>query len=139
MSEPVRALVVAHGQLARGLVECVRQISGCPEEALLPLSNDGCGPEALQAAVLDALGEAGPGIVFTDLGSGSCAFAARRIAGTRAETAVVSGVNLPILLDFVFHRELPLPDLVARLLEKGRSGISGSCQGAADADRALSR
>ena len=36
---------------------------------------------------------------------------------------MVCGVNLPILLDFVFHRDMPLDELVPRLLEKGRSGI----------------
>jgi hypothetical protein len=29
-----------------------------------------------------------------------------------------------MLLDFVFHRELPVDELVERVLEKGRSGIA---------------
>jgi mannose/fructose-specific phosphotransferase system component IIA len=32
-------------------------------------------------------------------------------------------VNLPILLDFVFHRDMPLDELVPRLVGKGRDGI----------------
>ena len=36
---------------------------------------------------------------------------------------MVCGVNLPILLDFVFHRDVPLDELVTRLVEKGREGI----------------
>jgi mannose PTS system EIIA component len=127
MSEPVRGLVVSHASLAEGLVQSVRQIAGADEDALRPVSNSGCGPEALQQAVSDALGD-GPGIVFTDMPSGSCAFAARRITLDRPETAVVCGVNLPMLLDFVFHRELPLPELVDRLVSKGRSAITGSCR-----------
>jgi mannose/fructose-specific phosphotransferase system component IIA len=139
MSEPVRGLVVSHASLAEGLVQSVRQIAGSDEDALGFVSNEGCGPESLQARVLEALGS-GPGIVFTDMPSGSCAFAARRLSVDRPDMAVICGVNLPMLLDFVFHRELPLPELVDRLVSKGRSSITGQCREmSAHADRAASR
>lgn len=137
MSEPVRGVVLAHASLAEGLVSSVRAISGL-EGALAALSNDGCGPESLQARVDAALPGEGPAIVFTDLGSGSCAFTARRIALQRPDTGIVTGVNLPVLLDFVFHREMPLAELVERLVEKGRTGITGAHrEAAAHADRAV--
>jgi PTS system mannose-specific IIA component len=139
MSEPVVGLVVSHATLAEGLVQSVRQIAGAEADALRAVSNEGCGPEALQKTVREALGD-GPGIVFTDMPSGSCAFAARRLTLDRDDTAVVCGVNLPMLLDFVFHRDLPLPELVDRLVSKGKSAITGSCREvAAHGDRAASR
>lgn len=139
MSEPVRGLVVSHASLADGLVRSVRQIAGCDEDALRAISNDGCNPDTLAALVAEGVGE-GPGIVFTDMPSGSCAFAARRLAGNRADVALICGVNLPMLLDFVFHRDLPLPELVERLVSKGRSSITGSCrERTAHADRAAAR
>lgn len=138
MSEPVRGVVLAHASLADGLVASVRAISGAEEGALRPLTNEGCSPESLQQRLLAAIGGDGPAIVFTDMGSGSCAFAARKITLDRPETGIVTGVNLPVLLDFVFHRDMPLDQLVDRLVEKGRGGITGAHQGA-HADRALSR
>jgi mannose/fructose-specific phosphotransferase system component IIA len=139
MSEEVRGLVVAHSTLAAGLVAAARQITGLPEEALAAVSNDGLGPDALGQAVRDALGE-GPAVVFTDLGSGSCAFAGRRICLDRPDTALMSGVNLPMLLDFAFHRELPLAQLVDRLVDRARGGITGVFrETAANADRAAAR
>ena len=138
MSEPVRGVVVAHASLAQGLVSSVLAISGVDGDALKPLTNEGCGPETLQARVNEALGSEGPAILFTDMGSGSCAFAARRIALERPGTGIVTGVNLPVLLDFVFHRDMPLPELVDRLVEKGKGGITGAHrEAAAHADRAV--
>jgi mannose/fructose-specific phosphotransferase system component IIA len=138
MSEPVLGVVVGHASLAQGLVASVLAISGVEAEVLKPVTNEGCNPDSLQARVNEALPGEGPAIVFTDLGSGSCAFAARRIALGRPETGLVTGVNLPVLLDFVFHREMPLAELVERLVEKGRAGVTGAYrEAAAHADRAV--
>ena len=138
MSEGVRGLIVAHSSLAEGMAAAVRQIAGVDEEVLSTLSNEGRGPEGLLEALRTAVGDV-PVVLFTDLNSGSCAFAARRIAIERPDTGIICGVNLPVLLDFVFHRDLPLQELVERLVEKGRGGISGSCtQGGSRADRAVS-
>lgn len=138
MSEPVRGLVVAHASVAAGLVDAVARIAGTDADALQALSNEGCGPDLLRERLGGLLGP-GPAVVFTDLGSGSCAFAARRIALERPGTAVVTGVNLPILLDFVFNRTLPLAELVPRLVEKGRAGVTGTCRDAAHADQPSAR
>ncbi len=118
----VQGVVLAHGGMAKGLVGAVTRISGVGEEALRAVSNDGKSPEALHSEVDDLLGR-GPVIIFADLPSGSCAITARICCREGVEEAVIFGVNLPILLDFVFHRDLPLEELVPRLLEKGRESI----------------
>lgn len=118
----VRGVVVGHGALADGLVDAVRRITGVEEEALTAVSNLGLSPDALRGRVEEALGD-GPALVFVDLSMGSCGMAARRIGRERPDTAVLFGVNLPQLLDFVTHRELPLPSIVERALDRGRSAI----------------
>lgn len=140
MSEsPVRGLIIAHSSLAAGLAAAVRQIAGVEDDVLQTVSNEGRGPEGLLAAVQGAVGDS-PVILFTDLASGSCAFTARKISLDRPGTGIVYGVNLPILLDFVFHRDLSLAALVDRLINKGREGINGACtEEGARADRAVSR
>ena len=136
--ELVRGLIIAHSSLACGMAAAVKQIAGVDDDVLHTLSNEGQGPERLFAAIREAAGES-PVILFTDLASGSCAFAARRIALQRPATGIVSGVNLPVLLDFVFHRDLPLQHLVDRLVEKGRGGITGACtEEGVRADRVIS-
>ncbi|HET9440218.1 MAG TPA: hypothetical protein VFO52_08600 [Longimicrobiales bacterium] len=124
--ESVRGVVVAHGEMANGLIDAVAHIAGASvREFLTPLSNRGLGPEALAQEVRAATGAA-PTIIFTDLQSGSCGFAARRCVQDNARIIVVSGVNLPILLEFVMRRELPIEQLVPFLLNRGRSAINCS-------------
>jgi N-acetylgalactosamine PTS system EIIA component len=137
--EQVRGLIIAHSSLAAGLAAAVRQIAGVGDEAIQTLSNEGRGPEGLLNALRKAVGDS-PVIIFTDLPSGSCAFTARKVALERPATGIVCGVNLPVLLDFVFHRDLPLQQLVDRLIEKGKGGISGACtEDGVRVDRAISR
>jgi mannose/fructose-specific phosphotransferase system component IIA len=126
LPHPDRALgvVVSHGAMSQGLIDAVDRITGLGAEALVPVSNDGCGPEALIAAVEGAAtGWTGPVVIFTDLEAGSCALAARFACREPARRTVIFGVNLPMLLDFVFHRELPMEALEGRLVERGRAGI----------------
>ncbi|MCI0433495.1 MAG: hypothetical protein L0271_07590 [Gemmatimonadetes bacterium] len=127
MSEagPVRGIIIAHGALAAGLADAARAITGVDEHALRHLSNRGLSPAALAERLAEAAG-AGPLIVFTDLPSGSCGVTARLLARDRVDTAVVCGVNLPMLLDFLTHRDLPVTVLVPRLLERARASIQCS-------------
>jgi len=119
---PVRGIVVAHSTLAAGLVEAAIRVSGAEEGALVAISNEGLGPEELRDAILsEAVG--GPSLVFTDLAAGSCTLAARICCSEASPFAVVSGVNLAMLLDFVFHRELPLDQLVDHVVARGREGV----------------
>ena len=121
MSEELRGVVVCHGRLAGALVEAAEQISGVTG-ALTPVSNSGCDREALEERVAAAVSD-GPAVVFVDLASGSCLFAA--LNRLRASTAakVVTGVNLAMLVDFVFHRTLPLDEAAARAAIAGEKAI----------------
>lgn len=123
MAEGVGGVVVAHSDLAEALVRAVERIAG-ESGALVPVSNEGRGPEEVRRAVEGAC-SGGPTVVFTDLASGSCGVAARFAAARGRRVAVVTGANLPMLLDFVFHRQMPLDALVERLVRKGRDGIAG--------------
>lgn len=122
-SAPVRGIVVAHADLAAALVRTVERISGI-EGALEPVSNDGLGAEALRDRLRREGGE-GPLVIFVDLASGSCGMAGLGMAKGRADVAVLTGANVPMLLDFVFNRDRPLDELVARMLDRARSGIRG--------------
>jgi mannose/fructose-specific phosphotransferase system component IIA len=119
----VRGVVVAHGPMARAMVDAVRRIAGNAADALIPLSNDEKSADALREELDRTLGD-GPAVVFADLQSGSCGLAALSSCREGGRRVVVCGVNLPMLLDFVFHRDLTVDELVDRLVEKGRASIT---------------
>lgn len=123
MSEAaLRAVLLGHGDMAAGMVDAVRHITGCEPDVLVPITNRGRSPESLAAEVERVLGTE-PGVIFTDLQSGSCGFVARRLSQQETRLVVISGVNLPLLIDFVMSRSLPLEELVPRLLSRGRAAI----------------
>ena len=120
--ELVRGVLLSHGKLAEGLVDAVRRITDLDEDVLVAMSNEGQNPQGL-AEQVDLLVGSAPIVVFTDLGTGSCALTAQLTCRDQDRRAGVFGMNLPMLLEFVFHRELSLSELVPRLLTKGREGV----------------
>lgn len=112
MSEPLRGVVVSHAGLARALVDAVERITG-RQDGLVAVSNDGCSRESLEALVADAVGEM-PAVVFVDLPSGSCLQASAHYLQTHENVAVVAGVNLAMLVDFLYHRDTTPRDAAER-------------------------
>ena len=110
MSEAIRGVVVCHGRMAAALIEAAEGITGV-KDALVPVSNTDCDRGTLEQRILDAVG-VGPAIVFMDLASGSCLIATLARLRGRSDVTVVTGVNLAMLVDFVFHRDLA-PDAAA--------------------------
>ena len=120
MSE-LRGIIVSHAAVAQALVAAVRAITGI-DNALTAVSNEGCGTEALAERLRDAVGE-GPALLFVDLPGGSCMTSSTRYAKQHADIAVVTGVNLAMLLDFVFHRNITPEDAARRAVEAGAKAI----------------
>jgi mannose/fructose-specific phosphotransferase system component IIA len=123
MSEMLRGVVACHGRLAEALIDATERISGV-SGALVAVTNTDCDRGLIERRIADAVGP-GPAVVFTDLASGSCLIAAATLARRQAEgrITVVTGVNLAMLIDFVFHRELPLAEVTARIAGSGRQAI----------------
>ena len=122
MNGALRGVVVAHGELAQALIAAAEEISGL-RGALVAVSNTGLGREALEQRVMEAVAGQ-PAVVFVDLPSGSCLFAAMRRLASRSGVRVVTGVNLVMLLEFLFHRADPPEEVAQRAAEAGARGIS---------------
>src|SRR3954467_7587640 len=121
MSEELRGVVVCHGAMAGALVQAAEQISGV-EDAFIPVSNTGCDRNTLEERVLAAVAGR-PAVVFVDLSSGSCLFAVLKRLKAEDSVRVVTGVNLAMLVDFVFHRTLSPAEAASRAVSTGQASI----------------
>ncbi|HKH82084.1 MAG TPA: hypothetical protein VKA25_00220 [Gemmatimonadales bacterium] len=121
MSEELRGVVVCHGPLAGALVQAAEQISGL-SDVLVPVSNTGCDRDALEDRIIAAVDEH-PAVVFVDLASGSCLIAVLKRLRTEQQVKVVTGVNLAMLVDFVFHRSLSPQEAAERAALAGEKSI----------------
>lgn len=135
MNDAVRAVIAGHGSFATGMISAVEQITG-RGAVFFGISNAGRSLEDIQATLLRALDDTGARVVFTDLPAGSCTMVVRRLLRERPTLSLVTGVNLPTLLDFAMQ-EVPhgagiAPEdeaaarhrVVAAALEKGRAALT---------------
>lgn len=133
----VLGVILAHGQMARGLVDAVSCIAGTDPGALVAVSNQGRSQEQIEAELEKVMGDR-PSVVFTDLQTGSCALIARVVCREKGTRGAVFGVNLAMLLDFVFHRELSLEEILPRLVRKGRESVRAIPETPRHADTSVS-
>lgn len=120
----VPALLVMHADLSAALLRAASQVYG-PVEGIETLSNEGYSKEALEDAI-DARVKAWPkgGLVFTDFFGGSCHLCGARAAKEHHDVVVLSGLNLPILVDYLHNRDrYGVRELAERLLRKGQDSI----------------
>ena len=122
----VQALVMAHGQIAAELIRVTEMILG-PVEGLKAMSNAGKSAEQITAEVRDWLADRAPDegrIILLDDYGGSCATCAQIAGGGDPRLALISGVNLAMLLGFLTWRETTdFAELPNRLVQKGREAI----------------
>jgi len=128
MSSAARAVVAGHGAFADGVISAVHQITG-RGELFVAVSNRDLGASELEQA-LRRHAEAGAIVFFTDLPAGSATIAARRVLRDHPALQLVTGTNVPVLLDWLFNAEAA--DAPARAAEKGRQALV--VHGAARAD-----
>ena len=130
----IKALVITHGDIGRELVRVTEMILG-PVTGLTAMSNRGKAAVDITAQIKDWLAAAPVGddgdpagtchkLILLDDYGGSCATSAQLACGQDPDTAIISGVNLAMLLGFVTWRESSdFEELAARIVQKGREAI----------------
>jgi mannose PTS system EIIA component len=124
MSERVPALLVMHADLASALLRAAEQVVG-PIEGVTVLSNEGASREELERRITAAVeGWSAGGLVLTDFWGGSCHICGAAVMRGRGELVIVTGINMPLLLDYLHNRDkYGVFELAERLLKKGQDSI----------------
>ncbi len=118
-----RALVAGHGDFAAGLISAVDAVTGLGD-TLEPIRVQGLCGEDIQQLLRERITATGATVIFTDLQAGSCTMAARRLLREVADVVLVSGTNLPMLLDFVMSSASDPHEAARASVDRARSAIS---------------
>ncbi|MBU1638266.1 hypothetical protein KKC97_11430 [bacterium] len=98
----IRAILLTHGALGAALMASVESILG-PQEEVVVLSNSDQALDQITDSLTPHLQDAHC-IIFVDFCGGSPFMACKSLALPSETTALVSGVNLPMLLSFFTKR-----------------------------------
>lgn len=118
-------VIVTHAGLGQALLEAAAAVAG-EAHGLATLSNEDLSLEALGQRLRDLVQRFGAAgcIVFVDSRGSSCAVCSVDVLRDLRDVRIISGVNLPMLVDFLLRRkDQDLDAMVERLLQRGRSSV----------------
>jgi len=120
-------IIVTHGKFAEGLLDAARLIVG-NQEAVIPISlTEEDSPEGLQKQIEAAILKLDQGdgtLLLVDLPGATPFNVSAQFALTREKTKVITGVNLPMLLEVMLSRDMVSFDEAADIAkESGAIGI----------------
>lgn len=122
---PVHAVIIGQGDLPRALLESAKAI--VPDSGgITALSNLECPVAALKAKLEQTISgfPKGDVVVFADIFGSSCANAGLEVKRSHSRVAVLSGVNLSMVVRFLcYRRKKPFAELIPFLVETGRTAV----------------
>ncbi len=126
----VGMLIVTHGRLGEGLLDAMQMIAGPQEKVDFVSLKEGDSIDELKERILSAVKmlDDGSGVlVFVDMFGASPSNAAAYLLNENVE--VITGVNLPMLLEIVSFRESSsLQELSANAMTAGVESIKNLTQ-----------
>jgi mannose/fructose/sorbose-specific phosphotransferase system IIA component len=126
-----KIVLVSHGELACALLRAAELIAGPQADVTCLALMPGDGIPALQTRLGEVVGLSRPALVLVDMPGGTPWNVALAVASQNASARVVSGMNLPMLLEVSLSRQGMSIDALARLaLESGEEAVQVGPSGA---------
>lgn len=121
MSVPI--VLAGHGRLPSGVGEAAEMILGPQARLKVCELSPHDSPEEFGVRLLALLGEATEALVLADLHGGSPFNAVRALAAVHPRIQLVSGLNLPMLLEVLLHTTGDVTELAGVARAAGRDGV----------------
>ena len=119
-------IIVTHGNLADELLSTARTVFGNITD-VHPVTNYQKSPQVLAQEIESIVKSFDAGarlVVFIDFWGGSCCHACLDVKQRHDNIYLITGVNLPMLLAFLYKRDtMPFDELVDELIERGRKSV----------------
>jgi mannose/fructose-specific phosphotransferase system component IIA len=118
-------IIVAHGKLAKTLLSTAELIVGRLEDCFAISGLDLCDEEVVERIrEIIMMRDNRKVVLFVDYFGGSCCSNCVRATDGIIGVRVISGVNLPMILDFVTKREtMAFEEMIDHLIERGRQSV----------------
>lgn len=119
-------ILSGHGNFATGVQSAFQLIAGKQEKFEAVDFEEGMSSESLHQRLQEKISKIGIGneiVIFTDIPGGTPFNQSVMLSAENKNIKVIAGTNLPILLDGLFKRELPLEEYVLSVLEAGKNGV----------------
>lgn len=125
----VKLILVSHGPLAAGVAAAAEMILGPLENVVTVGLEPSEGPDQLHAKIAAAVGEAGSdgAVILCDLFGGTPFNVSARFCREQG-VPVITGLNLPMLLNALTERERTPAQLAGALQNAGRDGVISLAQ-----------
>ena len=121
-------VLTGHGQFSVGLASAISMVAGdVPAFQTVPFEEESAATygEALRDAITTMRAETDGVLVFVDLLGGTPFNQAMMIAADVPDVEVVTGANLPMVVELVITRPgMDMEQLIAAALQAGRDGIT---------------
>jgi mannose/fructose-specific phosphotransferase system component IIA len=121
----LRGIIIGHGNFAEAMLRTAEQIVGEQDEVEV-ISNKGLSCDSMTDTIHNILseGEIDRTIIFLDLPGGSCTISCYQLLKGEKQLNIISGVNLPMLIEFFMLREkYQAEEMMKILIEKGKANI----------------
>jgi mannose/fructose/sorbose-specific phosphotransferase system IIA component len=120
----VNAIIIGHGDFAQAMLRTAEAIVG-EQENVEVVSNRGFSCEQLSREIEQRCRNCErETIIFLDLPGGSCTISCYTLLKTHHDMNIISGVNLPLLIEFFMLRnKYSAGELMPLLVKKGKDNI----------------